>query len=157
MKKWFILLGTGAVFLGLLWSHLYVWFPCRLVGLFAPANASVWEQLKPLFWPPVLTALILGRRFGQTRIWCAFSPCLLLMPLTELGLYYLAAAGFGVTGIWLGLYLLICAGGFALAYRRAVWEQSGRFGGVCLMLAGIYGSALVLFSVAAPPFPIFLP
>ena len=152
MKKWFILLGIGAIFLGLLWRNLFLWFPYRLVRLFAPANASAWEHLKLLFWPPVLATLILAHRFGQSRIWCAFSPGLLLMPLAALGLHY-----FGLSRLAPCLYPLICIGGFALAYRRAGRAGTDRLGGVCLMLAGIYGSALVLFSVAAPPFSIFLP
>ena len=55
-----------------------------------------------------------------------------------------------------GLYVLVLAAGFWLAYRV---QRSGRLAylaGILVILAGLYGAALILFTLAPPDFPIFM-
>lgn len=159
MKKWFVLGCIATILLGSAWHFFYNWWPHFLVGLFAPVNESVWEHLKLLFWPVIPAALILGQRFGKKKIWSAFLWAMLQMPMALIAIYYTASAGFGIYSLRfdIGLYVLIVCAGFWLAYRSARSGQTESRLGELLMLAGIYASALVLFSIAAPGLPIFQP
>ena len=160
MKKRYILAFFLAAAAGTLLHFLYDWLPVPLVGLFAPVNESVWEHLKLLFWNVLAAGFVLCRKKPDAqRAWSGFLAALLLMPLGLTGLYYLLAAGFGVTALWidLTLYYLTLAGGFALAYSM---EKSGKWSflsGVMVLLVGLYGAALILFTLAPPELPIFLP
>lgn len=159
MKKRFVLAFFVTAAAGSALHFAYDWLPVPLVGLFAPVNESVWEHLKLLFWPMLAAGFILCRKKpDQMRAWSGFLAALLLMPLGLLGIYYLLAAGFGVTALWidLALYYLTLAGGFWLAYQA---EKSGRWSflsGVMVLLVGLYGAALILFTLAPPELPIFI-
>lgn len=159
MKKWFAAAAAATVCLGSAWHFLYDWCPHFLVGLFAPVNESVWEHLKLLFWPVIPAALALGRRWGERRVWSAFLAALLAMPVALCAVYYLAAAGFGLHGLALdiGLYAGTVCAGFWAAFRWSSARRLERRLGELLMLAGLYGCALVLFTLEAPPLPIFMP
>lgn len=132
--------------------------PTPLVGLFAPVNESVWEHLKLLFWPFLAAGFALThRQEDKPAAWSGILLSLLLMPLFLLGVYYLLLAGFGVHGLVLdiALYALTLALGFCLARRV---QQSGRLAylsGVLVIAAGLYGAALILFTLAPPELPIF--
>ena len=159
MKKRYIGAFLAAAAAGALLHFAYDVLPVPLVGLFAPVNESVWEHLKLLFWPMLAAGFILCRKKpDQMRAWSGFLAALLLMPLGLLGIYYLLAAGFGVTALWidLALYYLTLAGGFYLAYAM---EKSGKWSflsGVMVLLVGLYGAALILFTLAPPELPIFI-
>ena len=80
------------------------------------------------------------------------------MPVFLIGIYYTIHAGFGVQSVYadIGLYYLTLGLGFAAALRV---NRSGRLGwlaGVLVILTGLYGAALILFTLAPPEFPIFM-
>ena len=80
------------------------------------------------------------------------------MPVFLIGIYYTLHAGFGVQSVYadIGLYYLTLGLGFAAALRV---NRSGRLGwlaGVLVILTGLYGAALILFTLAPPEFPIFM-
>ena len=104
-------------------------------------------------------ALALGRRWGERRVWSAFLAALLAMPVALCAVYYLVAAGFGLHGLALdiGLYAGTVCAGFWAAFRWSSARRLERRLGELLMLAGLYGCALVLFTLEAPPLPIFMP
>ena len=53
------------------------------------------------------------------------------------------------------LYYLVLASGFWFTVRLSDCAALGRWAGVLLMGVGFYVACLVVFSVAAPPLPIF--
>ena len=159
MKRRYALTFTVTLLAGAALHFLYTWLPLPLIGLFAPVNESVWEHLKLLYWP-VLTAgffLTQGEN-DQMRAWSGILLAELVMPLFLTGSYYLLRCGFGVHALWIdiALYAMTMSLGFWLAYCV---QKSGRLAflaGVLVILTGIYGAALVLFTLAPPMLPIFM-
>ncbi len=160
MKKRFILAFVLTALGGCALHFAYPLLPYPLVGLFAPVSESVWEHLKLLFWPFLLAAFILTRRQTDAlRVWSGFLSALFLMPAGLLGVRYVLADGFCVQSVFLdvALYVLALAGGFALSWRLWKTGRAAFASGVLVIFAGLYGSALVLFTMAPPQLPIFLP
>lgn len=158
MKKRYI---TAFILTVLAGAALHLAYPLAetpLVGLFAPVNESVWEHLKLIFWPFLAAGFFLTRgKEDQMRAWSGILSAQLLMPLALCGTYYLLACGFAFSALWADilLYVLVLAVGFSLAYRA---EKSGRIAylsGVLVILVGLFGAALILFTLAPPELPIF--
>lgn len=159
MKKAYCLAFAAAALAGFGLHFAYALLPVPLVGLFAPINESVWEHLKLLFWPTLGAGFILTHaKPDQPRAWCGWLTALLLCPAVLLGAYYALFAGFGLRALWLdmALYVLVLGGGFRLAFAM---EHSGRWSflsGVLVLAAGLYGAALILFTLAPPDLPVFI-
>ena len=146
------LAGTGLHF-------AYGLCPEPLVGLFAPVNESVWEHLKLLFWPFLAAGFALTRREeDQAAAWSGLLLAELVMPLFLVGMYYLLRAGFGVRslGVEIGLYYVTMAAGFWLARRVSESGRLAYLSGVLVILTGLLGAALILFTLAPPGLPIFV-
>ncbi len=133
---------------------LYALLPNPLVGLIAPVNESVWEHLKLSFWPFLAAAAALchGAEDAQ-KAWSGFLLGLLAIPAALLSAYYVLLCGFGVSGLAvdIGLYVLTMALGFWVAARR----QNAQWTGILIILTAFYCVCLLLFSLQAPPLPIF--
>ena len=133
--------------------------PVPLVGLFAPVNESVWEHLKLLFWPFLAAGFALTRRQeDKPAAWSGLLLSQLLMPLFLLGVYYPLRAGFGVESLAvdIGLYYLTLTLGFWLAHRVSRSGKLAFLSGVLVIATGLYGAALILFTLAPPELPIFM-
>lgn len=160
MKRRFALAFVLTALAGTALHFAYMLCPVPAVGLFAPVNESVWEHLKLLYWPFLAASFCLCFRAPDAqRAWSGFLLAQLVMPLALLGTYYTLYAGFGVECLWadIALYYLSLALGFRMAYTL---EKSGRLtflAGVLVILTGLYGAALVLFTMAPPALPIFTP
>ncbi len=158
MKKrfWIAFFLTALAGAGL--HFVYELCPLPIVGLFAPVNESVWEHLKLFFWPFLAAAFVLtrGQADGQ-RAWSGFLLAELLMPLLCMGGFYTLTAGFGVEALWvdLALYTVTMAAGFRLAYRRMLDGTAAWAAGVLVIAVGLYGAALILFTMAPPLLPVF--
>ena len=158
MKKrfWIAFFLTALAGAGL--HFVYELCPLPIVGLFAPVNESVWEHLKLFFWPFLAAAFVLtrGQADGQ-RAWSGFLLAELLMPLLCMGGFYTLTAGFGVEALWvdLALYTVAMAAGFRLAYRRMLDGTAAWSAGVLVIAVGLYGAALILFTMAPPLLPVF--
>ena len=158
MKKrfWIAFFLTALAGAGL--HFIYELCPLPIVGLFAPVNESVWEHLKLFFWPFLAAAFVLtrGQADGQ-RAWSGFLLAELLMPLLCMGGFYTLTAGFGVEALWvdLALYTVTMAAGFRLAYRRMLDGTAAWAAGVLVIAVGLYGAALILFTMAPPLLPVF--
>lgn len=153
---WMWLFATGV---GVAAHFVYRLLPLPIVGIFFPVNESVWEHLKLLFFPTLLAGIGLGTTSAAPqRTWGAVLSAALAMPAALLGIYYPLAAGFGLHSVWLDilLYLLTMAVGFFLAFRLDASGRAERHTGILVMLAGVFGACLILFSFAAPKLPIFL-
>ena len=157
MKKRFLIAAIVAAIGGTALHFLYDVFPTPLVAVFAPINESPWEHLKLLFWPTVLAAYVLAHMHRKPqKIWSAFFVALLLMPIFLLAVYYLLVH-FGADSVPadIALYYVTMLAGFALAYVLSKRRHLVDYGGFLLMIVMLYGSALVLFSFAAPDLPVF--
>ena len=158
MKKrfWIAFFLTALAGAGL--HFVYELCPLPIVGLFAPVHESVWEHLKLFFWPFLAAAFVLtrGQADGQ-RAWSGFLRAELLMPLLCMGGFYTLTAGFGVEALWvdLALYTVTMAAGFRLAYRRMLDGTAAWSAGVLVIAVGLYGAALILFTMAPPLLPVF--
>jgi uncharacterized membrane protein YagU involved in acid resistance len=158
MKRRYLIAFAAAALFGTAAHYFYHWLPIPLVGLFAPVNESVWEHLKLLFWPTILAGI--GMSFctrEKQRLWSGVLSAALAMPLLLLGIYYTAACGFGIDShtFDIVLYYVVMAAGFSLACALERSGKAERWTGILVILAGIYGASLILFTIAAPNLPIF--
>jgi len=157
MKKRWIVTAVFAALLGSAMHFLYELLPSVPTAVLAPVNESPWEHLKLLFYPTLLAAFYLTRTARcKACTWSAFFLVLLAMPAFLLSVYYvLVYFGLDSTVVDIGLYFLTMFLGFFAAYRLKDSTRIEKYGGYLLMLVILYGSALVLFSFAAPDLPIF--
>ena len=157
----------GRVFLAFLLTALagsalhfgYDFCPSPLVGLICPVSESVWEHLKLLYWPFLACGFFLNRRAPDAQsAWSGTLAGLLLMPIFLLGVYYTLESGFSFTAGWfnIALYILSLALGFWTAARLSCSGALSWLCGVLVIGAGLYGAALILFTMAPPMLPIFL-
>ncbi len=159
MKKRFWLAFVIAVLAGTGLHFLYDVCPAPLVGLFAPVNESVWEHLKLFFWPTLAAAFVLTRKNedGQ-RAWSGWLLAELVMPVLCMGVFYMLSCGFGVEALWvdIALYVLVMAAGFWIAYWQTATGHGAWCAGVLVIAVGLYGAALILFTLAPPELPVFI-
>ena len=98
------------------------------------------------------------REEAQAAAWSGLLLAELVMPLFLVGMYYLLRAGFGVRslGVEIGLYYVTMAAGFWLARRVSESGRLAYLSGVLVILTGLLGAALILFTLAPPELPIFV-
>lgn len=160
MKKKFILAAVVGAAVGAGLHFLYDAVPNVLTALISPVNESVWEHLKLLFFPMLLTAFWLARQTpDRYALWSGIFVAELVMPLFLLGGFYLLGCGFGAVSLPLdlALYAATMALGYFVAWlvfksrhleKAAVW---------LLIPVILYGASLILFTFAAPQFAVFMP
>lgn len=161
MKKAFTLSFFAAAILGAAWHFLYTLLPCPLTAVLAPVNESVWEHLKLLYFPPLAVGIVMSLRLrlAQRRFWSAMAAVLLAMPAVLLGGFYALTAGFGVEpGLVfdISLYYISLALGWWLLRHLSRSGAAERLCGPLLIGVGALGTAMVVFTVAAPNLPIFI-
>ena len=184
MKKVFFLTAVVASLAGAALHFLHDALPNVLTALISPVNESVWEHLKLLYWPMLLSGFFLSRQagkearrrleqlgeYGETasaltvvrerhRLWGGIFAAELIMPVFLLGVYYLLQHWFGGTGLVVDvvLYFAALALGYGIAcglYRSGRAEAAAPW---LLLPVVFYGAALVLFTFAAPGLSIFQP
>lgn len=157
-RKWGLVF-TLAVLGGAALHFLYNVWPNPLTAVLAPVNESVWEHLKLLYAPFLVCGFVLNRKAADTQAaWSGTLAALLAMPAFLLGVYYTLESGFSFTAGWLNitLYVLTLALGFRLSAKLCRTGQLSWLCGVLVIAAGLYGAALILFTMAPPALPIFL-
>lgn len=160
MKKKFLLAAGIATALGAALHFLYDAAPNPLTALVSPVNESVWEHLKLLFWPMLLTAFWLARSApDRSALWSGVFTAELAMPLFLLGAFYLLNCGFGVVSLPLdiALYVVTTLLGYRLAYRVYQSGKLAKAAGWLLLPVIFYGASLILLTYAAPPLAVFQP
>ena len=133
--------------------------PSPLVGLICPVSESVWEHLKLLYWPFLAAGFVLNRKEDAAQAaWSGTLAGLLFMPAFLLGVYYTLESGFSFTAgrLNIALYVLSLFLGFFLSAKLSKTGALSWLCGVLVILAGLYGAALILFTMAPPALPIFL-
>ena len=160
MKKKFLIAAVIAAAAGSALHFLYDAVPNPLTALISPVNESVWEHLKLLFWPMLLTGFWLARGTqDRSALWSGIFTAELVMPLFLLGCYYLLGCGFGVTSLPLdiALYVVTVCFGFRIAYAIFRSKKPEKAAGWLLLPVILYGASLILFTFAAPPLAVFTP
>ena len=157
-RKW-LAAAIVSILAGAALHFLYDLWPNALSAVFSPVNESVWEHLKLLYWPFLAAAFVLADKKAARGSWCRLLAGLLSAPALLLGAYYTLRCGFLAGGLWLDLllYALAMAGGFALAWHLQRSALPAWLCGLLVILTGVYGAALALFSFAPPQLPVFLP
>lgn len=147
-KPWIVFFG--ALGLGVLLHFLYDWFPNPVTALISPVKESLWEHLKILYIPLLLSAFILGRGASALRTarLLAIPPvCVLMLGLAWL--YHVAFRGEGMA-FDLILYAVLMILGFLLP--RWLWPL-GDWPGVTRVATGLVillGVLIVWFTFSPP-------
>ncbi len=160
MKKHWIWTALISAALGTLWHYLYGWFPCALTALLCPVNESVWEHLKLLYFPPLACAVFLSLSTPgpQRDFWSGVLAGVLLSMALLLGSFYTVTAGFGLPSeptLDIPLYYISLAALWGIAWNLNRSGAASRALGALVIACGALGTALIVFSFAAPPLPIF--
>lgn len=157
MKKRWIIVTVLTALLGSAMHFLYELLPSIPTAVLAPINESPWEHLKLLYYPTLLAAFFLTRKAAcRECLWSAFFLILLAMPVFLIAVYdTLVHFGLDSTPVDIGLYFVTVFLGFWATYRLKDSKKLAKIGGYLLMLVILYGSALILFTFAAPDLPIF--
>lgn len=160
MKKSYVIAFILASAAGTALHFLFDALPNPLTALVSPISESVWEHLKLVFWPILLSAIFLSLKSpAPYRLWSGFLTALLAGPLFLTGAYYLLKCGLGLESlsIDLALYYITMAVSFLLAYAIDTggrWERAVSW---LVFPVILYGASLILFTFSAPEAPIFLP
>ena len=113
-KKWIIISALILFAVGSILHFVYdIFFQCKVVGLFAPVNESVWEHSKLILWPVILWWTLYyyfkGRQNGIdknkwfTGALVALLTALIAMPM----LFYFYTGAFGVELLWVDILILL--------------------------------------------------
>jgi len=128
---------------------VYALWPNGLTALLAPVNESLWEHVKILYWPCLLSGVLLVRREPESLGARAFS--LLLSAEVMLGVGYLYHVVLEGDSLFfdVALYVLVMAAFFLLPcfLRTPVWSRT-RLLWVVLVLA--LGAATFVFTWCPP-------
>ena len=128
---------------------VYALWPNGLTALLAPVNESLWEHVKILYWPCLLSGVLLVRREPESLGARAFS--LLLSAALMLGVGYLYHVVLEGDSLFfdVALYVLVMAAFFLLPcfLRTPVWSRT-RLLWAALVLA--LGAATFVFTWCPP-------
>ena len=134
--------------LGVLLHFLYGWLPHPIIALISPVRESLWEHLKILYVPLLLSGLFLGGKRGLTPWLCSL---LITCALTLLlGWLYNVVLEGGADWVNILLYFIL----MLLAFRlpRLLWplaEWPG-VGAACAILTVLLAALLVVFTFIPP-------
>lgn len=155
---------AGALFIitaGPLFHFGYRWFgPSNLLAVLFPVNESVWEHLKLGYWSLIIFSLAqsLWMRWKTTNFWGAKGAGLVVMQSAILFIYYsyTSISGGNILALDLGSYVL----GALLCQAISFWilsksRPSRAFNKLGIWILVLHGLALVIFTFATPPLPIF--
>ena len=153
MKKltampWLIFLA--AVALGVFLHFVHHWLPSPVTALISPVRESIWEHLKVLYIPLLLSALILGRgnpALRSARLLAIPVVCALMLGLGWM--YHVAFRGENMV-FDLILYAVLMALGFLLP--RWLWPLAD-WPGVTRLAVGLtvlLGALIAWFSFFPP-------
>lgn len=128
---------------------LYTLLPCVATALVAPVRESLWEHVKLLFWPCLISGLVLHRKEPGLLAQRAFSLLAAVAGMLALGyLYHICLQGDSLL-FDLVLYVLMMTLFFLLPHwlRHPVWQRGRE---IFILLVLILGAATVLFTFLPP-------
>lgn len=151
-------LASGALFtaiVGTLSHFLYEWSGNSLIiGLFCPVNESVWEHIKLLFFPMLLTAPFLDRK-TENHYPCVrtallqglLSGCLLIPVLFYT---YTGILGFHLAFVDIAIFYISTAAAYLIAYRRSLTCGGQKAAWLWRLLTLLLALAFVVFTLYPP-------
>lgn len=128
---------------------LYTLLPCVATALVAPVRESLWEHVKLLFWPCLISGLVLRRRDPGLLGQRAFALLAAVAGMLALGyLYHICLQGDSLI-FDIVLYVLMMTLFFLLPHLlgQPIW-QDGRE--VFVLLVLVLGAATMLFTFLPP-------
>lgn len=146
----------AALGLGVLLHFFFHWLPSPITALVSPVRESLFEHLKILLIPLLLSGLYLTRGRGLDGL----APWLLTLPLIA-GAMLLAGYVYHITlqGDWMGfdliLYGVLMVAGFVLAQRLAPLTQRPGIPTLCLLAALGLGWLIIWFTFFPPDMALF--
>ncbi len=158
-----IVMTLVTIGLGVFWHFLFdLSGENRFIGLFTPVNESVWEHLKILFFPFIVTMIIEYFIYGK-RAYNFYTSKLFGLTVGLLSVitnYYTATGAFGINNMLtnIGIYVLSVILAYALSYMRMLktpkmaggaWESSAIF------IMGIYFALFLIFTYYPLHIPLF--
>ena len=139
--------GTGLHF-------LYQLFPCVFTALIAPVNESLWEHVKLLYWPCLISGLFLHRRQPHLLGQRAFALLVAAAGMLAIAyVYHILLSGDSLV-FDICLYLAMTALFFLLPHllRQPYWQT---FQELLVLLVLALGLATLLFTFFPPPGALF--
>ena len=145
-----LLAFAAAVVAGSCLHFVYDLFPCPVTALFAPVSESLWEHAKLLYWPTLISGLLLKDRLGAR----AFS--LLAAAGLMLGAGWLWHGVLGGESLLFDVVLYVaCMGLFFLLpalLRGPFWQDSRK---LWAALAAVLLALVILFTWLPPEAALF--
>lgn len=128
---------------------LYTLLPCIATALVAPVRESLWEHVKLIFWPCLISGLVLHRKDPTLLGQRAFSLLAAVTGMLVLGyLYHICFQGDSLV-FDIVLYVLMMTLFFLLPHllRHSVWQE---YGSIFVLLVLALGVATFLFTFLPP-------
>lgn len=128
---------------------LYTLFPCVATALVAPVRESLWEHVKLLYWPALITGLLLHRRRPDLAGQRAFALLAAAGGMLLLGyVYHICLQGDSLL-VDILLYVAMMALAILLppVLRQPCWQE---FRELLVLLALALGAATLLFTFLPP-------
>lgn len=159
--KLFLITGILIVSaLGALSHFVYEWTgQNQLAGLFVPVSESVWEHMKLLFFPMLLTALFLTALLKHTypHIFTGMLAGLLTGTAAIPVLFYTYSGilGYFIPAVDIAIFYISVCAGFFTAYRLTISPYAESLNHLLRCLTLLMLAAFVLFSYKPPTLGIF--
>ena len=156
-KKQVFLAFLAAALGGALLHFLYSAWPNALTALLSPVRESLWEHLKILLIPLLLSGLYLthGRGLDGLAPWLLTLPIMGGAMLLLSYLYHIPFQGEGMA-FDLMLYVVLMMAGFVLAQVLSPLTQRPFIPMLCLVAALAVGWLMVWFTFFPPDLVVFL-
>lgn len=144
-----------ATVVGALLHFLHALAPNFVTALFSPVNESLWEHLKIIFWPLVVSALVLtkGGEKGDKGPW-ALAILIAGAGMLGIGYVYHVIVGGEALVFDIFLYVLMMALAFVLAGvldRPAIRDRAD----MLVLLVLVLGCVMILFTFLPPDMALF--
>ena len=153
LSKPTLLLFVAATLAGSCLHFLYTLFPSLLTSLIAPVNESLWEHLKLLYWPCLVSGLLLTR--GKRERLGNYALVLLLdsAALLGIGWFYHVVLGGDALFFDVALYVLLMAAFFLVP--PCLEDLPPRLRHLSMGLVAVLGVLLLLFTLLPPDHILF--
>ena len=160
-KKVIIIAAIFVSVLGMLFHFIYDWSGQNtFVGLFAPVNESIWEHMKLLFFPMLITSGFVCYLLREQLPGLSSSfPAGLLTGIWLIPVFfysYRGILGFGYPAIDISTFYLSVILAFIIVYRCAASDRLSHWKWVLIALIILTAAGFFLFTYDPPSLGIFI-
>lgn len=149
LNKTTLLFFVVATLLGSCLHFVHTLFPNPATALFSPVNESLWEHLKLLYWPCLVSALLLCRRAPERFASRALVLVLACAAMLAVGYLYHVVLGGDALLFDVALYVLLMAACFVLpeVWAPIPWPALRL---LALLALALLGAAILVWSLRPP-------